>query len=361
MSLAQAKNKLDEIEARYDELLRQMNDPEISGDYQRYTLAAKGKTEIEDVATAYKAYKSTLEDIPVAEEMLGMADGDERLYYQEELENAKRKADELELHIRLLLMPKDPKDDRNVIIEIRPAAGGEEAKLFAFELFRMYTRYAERRKWKTDILNLQETGIGGINEATFEIDGKGAYSQLKFEGGVHRVQRVPVTESSGRMQTSTVTVAVMPEVEEVEVELNEADIDEEIYHSAGAGGQNVQKVATAIRLKHKPTGLVVTCQDERSQLQNKIKARAVLRSRLYDMHVQEAHAEQAGTRRSQVGSGERSEKIRTYHFQDGRVTDHRIGLTIHNIPTVMDGDIQAFIDSLITADQAEKMRASSEA
>ena len=283
------------------------------------------------------------------------------LYYQEELENAKRKAEELELHIRLLLMPKDPKDDRNVIVEIRAAAGGEEAKLFAFELFRMYTRYAERRKWKTDIINLQETGIGGMQEVTFEIEGKGAYSQLKFEGGVHRVQRVPVTESSGRIQTSTVTVAVLPEVEEVEVELNEEDIKEDIYHSSSAGGQNVQKVATAIRLTHNPTGLVVTCQDERSQLQNKIKARAVLRARLYEMQLQEANAEQAGTRRSQVGTGERSEKIRTYQLP---------GWPRHRSPHRPDHSQRrrrpgrrhsALHRSLITADQAEKMRASSEA
>lgn len=361
MSLAQAKPTLDEIERRYDELVGQMNDPAFGSDYQKYMQAAKGKGELENVAVAYKEYKSTLEDIPVAEEMLGMASGDERVFYLEELENAKKKAEELELHIRLLLMPKDPHDDRSVIVEIRAAAGGEEAKLFAFELYRMYIRYAERRKWKTDLINMQETGMGGIQEVTFEIDAKGAYSQLKFEGGVHRVQRVPTTESSGRMQTSTVTVAVMPEVDAVEVELLEADIKEEIYHSAGAGGQNVQKVATAIRLIHKPTGLVVTCQDERSQLQNKIKARNVLRTRLYEMQLQEAAAAQAGTRNSQVGTGERSEKIRTYHFQDGRVTDHRIGMTIHNTNAVMDGDIQPFIDGLITADQAEKMRASSEA
>ncbi len=361
MSLAQAKPKLDEIERRYDTLIAQMNDPDFSSDYQNYMQAAKGKGEIESVATAYKEYKSTLQDIPVAEEMLGMADGEEREYYQAELEGAKTKAVTLEEHIRLLLMPKDPNDDRNVIVEIRAAAGGEEAKLFAFELYRMFIRYAERRKWKTDIISMQETGIGGLQETTFEIEGKGAYSQLKFEGGVHRVQRVPTTESSGRIQTSTVTVAVLPEADEVEVELNENDIDEEIYHSAGAGGQNVQKVATAIRLKHKPTGLVVTCQDERSQLQNKIKARAVLRTRLYEMELQKASDTQSGARRSQVGSGERAEKIRTYNFPDGRVTDHRIGMTIHNVAGVLDGDIQAFIDGLITADQAEKMRVSSEA
>lgn len=355
MSFAKAKLKLDDLEKRYDELVAQINDPEFCSDYQKYMVAAKNKSEIEDVVSAYKEYKRTLDDIPVAEEMLGMADGDEKVFYQEELENAKRRAEELELHIRKLLMPKDPNDDRNVIVEVRAAAGGEEAKLFAFELYRMYLRYAERRRWKTDLINIQETGIGGVQEVTFEIEGKGAYSQLKFEGGVHRVQRVPVTESSGRIQTSTATVAVMPEAAEVEVELNEADIIEDVFHSAGAGGQNVQKVATAIRLTHKPTGLVVTCQDERSQLQNKIKARNVLRTRLYEMQVQAAQAEAAGNRRSQVGTGERSEKIRTYNFPDGRVTDHRVGLTIHNVPAVLDGDIQNFIDALITADEAEKL------
>ena len=357
MSLAQAKAKLDDIERRYDELIAHMNDPEFSTDYQRYMQAAKSKGEIQDVAEAYKAYNQTLADIPEAEELVSMSDGAEHEDAAEMLDGLRRQLDEQEQHVRLLLMPQDPNDERNVIMEIRAAAGGEEAKLFGYELFRMYARYAERRKWKTDVISMQETGIGGLQEVTFEIEGKGAYSQLKFEGGVHRVQRVPVTESSGRIQTSTVTVAVLAEAEEVEVELNEADIQEDIFHSAGAGGQNVQKVATAIRLTHKPTGLVVTCQDERSQLQNKIKARNVLRTRLYELQLQQATDAQSGMRRSQVGSGERAEKIRTYNFPDGRVTDHRVGLTIHNVAGVLDGDIQNFIDALITADQAEKMRA----
>ena len=298
--------------------------------------------------------------IPVAEEMVSMSEGEERERVQQELEAIRQQRDALAEGIRLMLLPKDRNDERNVIVEIRAAAGGEEAKLFASELLRMYSRYAERRRWKVDLINVQETGIGGVQEATFKIEGKGAYSQLKFEGGVHRVQRVPVTESSGRIQTSTATVAVLPEAEDVEVELDEKEIKEDIYHSSSAGGQNVQKVATAIRLTHIPTGIVVQCQDERSQLQNKVKARGVLKARLYEMQMQQAAAELTGARRTQVGTGERSEKIRTYNFPDGRVTDHRINHTIFNVPAVLDGDIQDFIDRLITADQAAKMRDSAE-
>ena len=361
MSLPQqAQAKLNEIEKRYDTLIAQMNDPEFSSDYQRYMQAAKAKSEIEDVACAYKEYKRTLDNIQVAEEMAEMAEGEEKDFFLQELEDNKRQRDELEEKIRLLLLPQDPNDERNVIVEIRPAAGGKEAELFAGELFRMYSRYAERRKWKVEVLDLEETGIGGVERVTFEIEGKGAYSQLKYEGGVHRVQRVPITESSGRIQTSTVTVAVLPEADDVDVEISPNDVKEDIYHSSSAGGQNVQKVATAVRLTHLPTGIVVACQDERSQLQNKTKAWVVLRARLYELERQQQAAAVTSARRSQVGSGERSEKIRTYNFPDGRVTDHRINLTIHNVPAVLDGDIQPFIDQLTTADQAEKLRESTE-
>ncbi|MCS6775634.1 MAG: peptide chain release factor 1 [Chloroherpetonaceae bacterium] len=348
MFSAQAQARLEELDRRYDQILAQINDPEFCSDYQRYMQAARARNEIEEVVHTYRQYRRVLEDIPVAEEM----------EMTEELEALKRERDELEQRLKVLLLPKDPNDERNVIVEIRAAAGGEEAKLFAAELFRMYLRYAERRRWKTEVLDIQETGLGGVQEVVFKIEGQGAYSQLKFEGGVHRVQRVPITESSGRIQTSTVTVAVMPEAEEVDVQLNENDIKEDVFHSSSAGGQNVQKVATAIRLTHIPTGIVVTCQDERSQLQNRIKARNVLRTRLYELQRQQAAEAASGARRSQVGTGERAEKIRTYNFPDGRVTDHRVGLTIYNVPAVLDGDIQPFIDALIVQDQAQKMSAS---
>ncbi len=354
LSLEQASEKLDALESRYEELGKQMMDPDIISDIHQYHHIHKAWGDIEEVVTTYRSYKQTLKRIDDTESLLG--DPEMRDLAESELADLRDQRDQIEAKLKLLLLPKDPNDDKDVIVEIRPAAGGEEAALFAGDLLRMYIRYAERKGWKIEMMNMQETGIGGYSDISFSVKGKGAYSQLKFESGVHRVQRVPATESGGRIHTSTATVAVLPEAEDVEVEINPNDIEMDVYHSSSAGGQNVQKVATAIRLVHKPTGLVVTCQDERSQLQNKEKAFRILRSKLYEREMQMRTDARTETRRSMVGTGDRSEKVRTYNFPDGRVTDHRIGLTIYNIPSILDGDIQSFIDGLTTADQAEKMR-----
>ncbi len=354
MSLEQASEKLEALEARYEELGKQMMNPDIISDIHQYHQIHKAWGDIEEVVTSYRNYKQTLKRIDDTESLL--SDPEMRDLAESELADLRDQRDQIEAKLKLLLLPKDPNDYKDVIVEIRPAAGGEEAALFAGDLLRMYMRYAERKGWKIEMMNMQETGIGGYSDISFSVKGKGAYSQLKFESGVHRVQRVPATESGGRIHTSTATVAVLPEAEDVEVEINPNDIEIDIYHSSSAGGQNVQKVATAIRLIHKPTGLVVTCQDERSQLQNKEKAFRILRSKLYERELQMRTEARTETRRSMVGTGDRSEKVRTYNFPDGRVTDHRIGLTIYNIPSILDGDIQAFIDGLTTADQAEKMR-----
>lgn len=354
MSLDAARPRLDEIEREFAELERRMADPEVVADQEQYRRVSKAWSDLEEIVQTYRAYKEVEKDLAEAEALLD--DPELRDLAEQEIRELETKREQLETQLKVLLLPKDPNDEKNVILEIRPAAGGEEAALFAGDLFRMYARYAEKRNWKVEVLSAQETGIGGFSDVVLSIQGKGAYSQLKYESGVHRVQRVPATESSGRIHTSTATVAVLPEMEEVEVEINPKDIEVDVYHSSSAGGQNVQKVATAIRILHKPTGIVVTCEDERSQLQNREKAMRMLRAKLYEREMEAQRAARTEARRSQVGTGDRSEKIRTYNFPDGRVTDHRIGLTIHNVPAVLEGNIQPFLDALIAADQAEKLR-----
>ena len=358
MGLEQAKLKLNALENHYNELSNKMADPEVTSDIHLYNQISKSWSDLTDIVETYQEYKRTLQGIEDAQEML--SDSEMHDLAHADLEELKPKADELEIRIKLLLLPKDPNDDKNVIVEIRPGAGGEEAALFVGDLFRMYSCYGERKNWKIELLNAQETGIGGFSDISFCVEGKGAYSQLKYESGVHRVQRVPATESGGHTHTSTVTVAVLPEAEDVEVNIQQGDIEMDIYHASSAGGQNVQKVATAIRVLHKPTGIVVTCQDERSQLQNKEKAMRILRAKLLEREQQLQIDARVEVRRSQVGSGDRSEKIRTYNYPDGRVTDHRIGFTVYNLQAILNGDIQSFLDALSTADQADKMRLDSE-
>ena len=349
--------KLAEVEALYDELERRMSDPDLVQDMGEYRRVHKQYSDLTEIVKAYRAHKETLRQLEETEAMLrGRLDDDLRELAQMEFDDLKAQRADQEETLKVMLLPKDPNDDKDVIIEIRAAAGGEEAALFAGELLRMYLRYAEKRGWKYDLLNSNETGIGGYKEAVVEIHGQGAYSALKFEGGVHRVQRVPVTEASGRLQTSTATVIVIPEAEDVEITIPDKDIKREHTLSQGAGGQNVQKNETAVRLTHLPTGLVVTCQDQRSQLQNYEKAIRVLKARLLDVEIQKQEEALGTSRKSMVGSGGREEKIRTYNFPQDRMTDHRIGMTIHNLPTIMSGEFQSVIDALVSADQAEKLK-----
>lgn len=354
MSLDLVRQKLEDLSSHYDELGRQMMDPDVIADTAKFRHVSKTWSDLQPIVEGYREYRDLGVKLAESEELLG--DSEMHDLAVADVEDLKSRMDAIEQKLRVLLLPKDPNDEKNVILEIRPAAGGEEAALFAGDLFRMYTRYAERRGWKIELLSVQEDGIGAFSDVTMSIQGSGAYSQLKFESGVHRVQRVPATESSGRIHTSTATVAVLPEAEEVEVEINQNDIEMDVYHSSSAGGQNVQKVATAIRILHKPTGIVVTCQDERSQLQNKEKAFRMLRARLYEREQQAMVDARTAARRSQVGSGDRSEKIRTYNFPDSRITDHRVKVTQHNMTAVLDGDIQPFIDALVLADQAERLQ-----
>jgi peptide chain release factor 1 len=348
--------KLEKIENRYNELNSLLE--QTGEDYQRATELAIERAEIEPIVEKARQYRLTLEQLEEANTLRESDDEEMRQLAEAESERLESLAASLEKDIKSLLVPKDPRDERNVIMEIRAGTGGDEAALFAADLFRMYSHYAELRNWKIEILSQNEIGIGGFKEIIFLIKGKGAYSRLKYESGVHRVQRVPVTESSGRIHTSAATVAVLAEVEDVEVDVPESDIKIEVYRSAGAGGQNVQKNSTAVRLIHLPTGMVVQCQDERSQLQNRMRAMSILKARLYEIEEQKRRDELEVTRRSQVGSGDRSEKIRTYNFPQSRVTDHRINLSSFNIAGVMAGDLDQFIDELSTRDEAERLATS---
>ncbi|GAB4444840.1 MAG: peptide chain release factor 1 [Anaerolineae bacterium] len=350
--------KLAGIEARYQEIEQAMADPETAVDYERMAELAQEKAELEGIVSMYRAYRRVLDEIAQAEALLDEeADDDMLELAREELERLTAQRDALEPELRTMLLPKDPRDAKNVIVEIRAGAGGDEAGIFAADLFRMYTRYAEARNWKIEVLSAHETGVGGFKEIIFQVKGKGAYSRLKYESGVHRVQRVPVTESAGRIHTSTATVAVLAEMDEVEVDIDPNDLRIDVYRSRGAGGQSVNTTDSAVRVTHVPTGIVVACQDERSQLQNRARALSILRARLYEIEQERLQEEQDSTRRLQVGTGERSEKIRTYNYPQNRVTDHRIGMSSYNLPAVMQGDIDEFIDELAAREQAEKLQA----
>lgn len=351
-------DKLASIEARYDELERLISDPAMMADYTKVAEYSKERSNLAEIVEPYRDYKRQVSQLEDARKMLEEeSDPELAAMAKEEVDSLSASTEALMEKLKVLLLPKDPRDDKNVIMEIRAGAGGDEAGLFAADLYRMYSYYAQNRAWKIDVIDQSDTGIGGLKQITFEVKGKGAYSRLKYESGVHRVQRVPDTEAQGRIHTSTVTVAVLAQMDEVDVQLRPDDIQEEFTRAAGAGGQHVQKNSTAVRLVHIPSGLVVEVQDERSQLQNRLRARQILLARLYDMEMEKQRVEQEGERRSQVGTGDRSEKIRTYNYPQNRVTDHRINVSSYNLPTVLDGDLDIFIDELATRDQADKLSA----
>ncbi len=350
-------DRLAETENRYEELNRQMADPELVSDIKELQRLARERAGLEEVVTLYRGCRAAARSLEETRGMLSEEkDAEMASLVRQEIEGLESRLEKLQEELKVALVTRDPSDEKNIIMEIRAGTGGDEAGLFAADLFRMYTRYAQSRRWDVDVINVNESGVGGFKEVILEIRGKGAFSRLKYERGVHRVQRVPVTESSGRIHTSAATVAVLPEAEEVDVEVNPDDLRIDIFHSGGAGGQNVNKVATAVRITHLPTGMVVTCQDERSQLRNKNKAMAVLRARLLDMERNKQESEMSTQRRSQVGTGDRSEKIRTYNFPQDRVSDHRIGLNLHNLTRIMEGDLDQLVDALITSDRTKQMQ-----
>ena len=349
-------NKLETLQIRLEEILNALNDPAVAGDSTRFQQLMRDQAELQPIVDAFKEYKKCQETIDDSLMMLEEEkDEDMREMLKEELNDAKKQITDLEQNLKVALLPKDPNDQKNVIVEIRAGAGGDEAALFAAEIYRMLVKYAEGRRWKTEMLSLNENGIGGFKEVTFMINGNGAYSRLKYESGVHRVQRVPETESGGRIHTSTITVAIMPEAEEIDFELDLNECKFDVFRASGNGGQCVNTTDSAVRLTHIPTGIVISCQDEKSQLKNKDKAIKVLRSRLYDLELQKRHDAEAEARRSQVGTGDRSEKIRTYNFPQGRVTDHRIKYTSHRLNEILNGDLDELIDQLTSADQAAKL------
>lgn len=348
--------RLAEIAARYEELSRLLADPDVLSDHRRVEELGRERASIEEIVRLYRRFQEAGEELEGARALASDADEDVRELGREEATSLEAERGELEEAMKFALLPKDPADDRDVIVEIRAGTGGEEAALFAADLYHMYFRYAERRRWQIEVIDTSASGAG-FREIVFEVHGKGAYSRLKFESGVHRVQRVPATEAQGRIHTSTATVAVLPEVDEVDVDINWNDVRIDIFHSGGAGGQNVNKVATAVRMTHAPTGIVVQCQDERSQGKNRAKAEAVLRARIYELERAKAAAAEAGNRKAQVGSGDRSEKIRTYNFPQDRVSDHRVNLTVHSMPRILDGEIDALIDAVALAEQTEALAA----